>query len=66
MRGLLRDADSGSVVFKSPGKPDTRFAGKVSVNFSANSIALRGTLTIDGEPAKINTTLECKEMSPEL
>ena len=66
MLGVLRDAESGTVVLKRQGNPGTAFSGKISLDFEANTIALRGTVSIDGEPTKVNTTLECKQMSPEL
>ena len=66
MRGVLRDAETGTVALKRQGKPDTKFAGKISLDFDANTVALTGTLSIDGEPTKVKTTLQCKQMSPEL
>ena len=66
MRGLLRNADTGNVRLSRQGKPDTKFVGKVSLDFQATTVSLRGTLSIDGEPMKVNTTLGCKQMSPEL
>ena len=66
MRGVLRDADTGNVMLKRPGKADTKFAGKIRLDFDANTVALNGTLSIDGEPTKVKTTLQCKQMSPEL
>jgi hypothetical protein len=66
MRGVLRDADTGKVTLKRQATPDTKFAGQLSLDFEANTVALNGTLTIDGQPTKVKTTLECKQMSPEL
>ena len=66
MRGVLADADTGNITLKRQGKPDTKFAGRITIDFDANTVALNGTLSIDGERTKVKTTLECKEMSPEL
>lgn len=66
LHGMLKDADSGRVTFKAAKEKGTEFVGRLSLDSSATKLSLIGSFSIDGEPTKIDATLECKEMSTDL
>ena len=66
LHGTLQNTDSGPVKLSSATRGgETNFTGKAKVDYDANKVVLTGTLKIDGEPAKVKTTMVCKEMSSE-
>ena len=66
LHGTLQDTDSGPVKLSSATRAgETNFTGKANVDYDSGKVVLTGTLKIDGEAAKVKTTMQCKEMSSE-
>jgi hypothetical protein len=66
LHAALQNTDSGAVKLSSATRAgETNFTGKASVDYESDKVVLTGTLKINGEPARVKTTMQCKEMSSE-
>ena len=64
--GRLNNTNSGKVLLVSTPKGKNNFNGNVAVDYSKKVIVLKGLLNLNGSRFKVNTQLECKEMSSNL
>jgi len=64
--GQLNDTNSGKVILKSIAKNKSNFIGYLSVNYSQETVSLKGILDLTDGRFNINTRLKCKEMRPDL
>ena len=64
--GRLSNTNSGKVLLITTPKVKNNFNGDVVVDYSKKAIVLKGILNLNGSRFKINTQLECKEMSSNL
>jgi hypothetical protein len=64
--GQLNDTNSGKVILTSIAKDKSNFIGDVSVNYSQETVSLKGILDLTDSRFNINTRLKCKEMRPDL
>jgi hypothetical protein len=64
--GRLNNTTSAKVLLISTPKGKNNFNGNVAVDYAKKVIVLKGLLNLNGSRFKVNTQLECKEMSSNL